>query len=55
MPSQALSLCVELLANTNGIDFLTGLPQYGPLVHWAIKDEILIGSFTFSLNNIYLA
>ena len=55
MPSQALSLCVELLANTNGIDFLTGLPQYGPLVHWAIKDEMLIGSFTFSLDNIYLA
>ncbi|MEC8677702.1 MAG: hypothetical protein VXX85_02475, partial [Candidatus Margulisiibacteriota bacterium] len=54
MPSQALSLCVKLLANTNGIDFLTGLPQYGPLVHWSIKDETLVASLTFSLNNIDL-
>ena len=54
MPSQALILCVELLANTNGIDFLTGLPQYGPLIHWSIKDETLVASLTFSLDNIDL-
>ena len=54
VPSQALSLCVELLANTNGIDFLTGLPQYGPLVHWSIKDDSLVGALTFSLDNLDL-